>query len=521
MPRQYAAIAPVLNHPGCLKVAKHGRGKELAWKTADAAGDEWFMDNGGLKNREFEKMHEVRKSPKLIIFAHILAKAVADEDKLLVYSKDLATLDIIEWFLSSPDWKKHVHSLRESFPTLKLGGWKKGKDFVRIDGSIESGKRGCLVDKFNNDGQIKVFTISSLAGGIGINLVSLFLRHNLPASRCLCTHTTTLALPSFAFLQCSASVVVIFDNHFNPSISDQCISRAHRLGQGKHVHCYRLAIQGSVESKVYFRSVNKSGVSKQVVDGQFSEKRFSTEELEDLRNNSTLLICQKCLKTRLLPPSQEPPDEDTEWSCEMNQDLLHNSCDIPEAKFKHHGRIQSRAAEDPILRHLLNVVNKATMWKEIVADHLSVEIVHETDVRCEDAIEKLKQAIAGHKQNPGRRSLAGQPKDDKKAKPKEREVELYWAAAKAHGQPNDGNKEQPKARILGERFLAASKARGQPKDEEGKPKGREVEMFRAAAKAHGKPKDDKKAKAREVEIVDLTEDTGSDQETKRYRVTEV
>jgi hypothetical protein len=174
MPRQYAAISPLLNHPGCLKVARRGKSKELSWHTPDEAGDEWFMNDYGLKNGEFEKMHEIKKSPKFILLAHILAMAVRDKDKVLVYSQGLKTLDIIEWFLISPDWKKHVNSLRESFPNLKLGDWKKGKDFLRIDGSTDSGRRGSLVDKFNNDGQIKVFTISSLAGGIGINLVSLY-----------------------------------------------------------------------------------------------------------------------------------------------------------------------------------------------------------------------------------------------------------------------------------------------------------------------------------------------------------
>jgi hypothetical protein len=174
MPRQYAAISPVLNHPGCLKVVSRAKGKELSWQTPDEAGDEWFMQEHGLKKGEFEKMHEIKKSPKFIILAHILAMAVRDQEKVVVYSQGLKTLDIIEWFLRSSDWKKHVGSLRLSFPSLKLGGWKKGEDFLRMDGSTDSGKRGSLVDKFNKDRQIKVFTISSLAGGIGINLVSLY-----------------------------------------------------------------------------------------------------------------------------------------------------------------------------------------------------------------------------------------------------------------------------------------------------------------------------------------------------------
>ena len=80
---------------------------------------------------------------------------------------------MIESLLGSEDWKRHVGSLKESFPQTKLGGWEKNKDYLRIDGSIESGKRGTLVDTFNKNEDVRVFLISSIAGGLGINLVSL------------------------------------------------------------------------------------------------------------------------------------------------------------------------------------------------------------------------------------------------------------------------------------------------------------------------------------------------------------
>lgn len=57
-------------------------------------------------------------------------------------------------------------------PSLDLGKWKKNTDYLRIDGSTESGKRGHRVDTFNGNKNIRVFLISSVAGGVGINLVS-------------------------------------------------------------------------------------------------------------------------------------------------------------------------------------------------------------------------------------------------------------------------------------------------------------------------------------------------------------
>ena len=70
----------------------------------------------------------------------------------------------------------HVISLHIPFEDDRLGGWKKGIDYLRIDGSVDNGKRGELVESFNKMDDIKAFLISSLAGGIGINLVRVLLR---------------------------------------------------------------------------------------------------------------------------------------------------------------------------------------------------------------------------------------------------------------------------------------------------------------------------------------------------------
>ena len=53
-----------------------------------------------------------------------------------------------------------------------MGGWIKGKDFLRIDGGTSGYERGELLKDFSDDQNLKLFLISSVAGGIGINLVS-------------------------------------------------------------------------------------------------------------------------------------------------------------------------------------------------------------------------------------------------------------------------------------------------------------------------------------------------------------
>jgi len=159
----------VLNHPGCLKIAQGGRGEKTTFQKLSDQKD-WLSR---INATEEEKLHFAKNSPKFIILAHILAIGFRSGEKTLIFSKCLKTLDLLELFLSSNDWKRKIGSLKDDFADIKLGGMKKNQDYLRIDGSVHSGARGSLVDDFNNKDQnkIKVFLISSLAGGIGINLV--------------------------------------------------------------------------------------------------------------------------------------------------------------------------------------------------------------------------------------------------------------------------------------------------------------------------------------------------------------
>ena len=180
------------------------------------------------------------------------------------------------------------------------------------------------------------------------------------------------------------------DNHFNPAVSNQCIARAHRYGQDKPVHCYRLAIEGTLETKVYKRSANKSGVASGVVDGEYISQSYKKEELDDLKRIDCWATCSVCDKRRLLPSGalicvlyrmllplllliltfafaltdQDPPDEYERWCCDKNKDQAHNSCNAPEQKILSEAFVVK--SEDPILEHIHKVVNKRTRKSAIV-----------------------------------------------------------------------------------------------------------------------------------------------------------
>lgn len=155
-----------------------------------------------------------------------------------------------------------------------MGGWIQGKDFLRIDGGTSGIERGELLKDFYDDKSLKLFLISSVAGGIGINLVS-------------------------------ASRVVLFDSHFNPTIDLQAIFRCYRYGQTRDVFTYRLLTQGTMEEKVYSRAVNKTSLGNRVIDGKKLHRCFEKGEIDSLSKVDDWVQCVKCQKWRMFPPDHK------------------------------------------------------------------------------------------------------------------------------------------------------------------------------------------------------------------------
>ena len=82
------------------------------------------------------------------------------------------TLDLLSEILASEDWQLLCPSIAESFPGVSFGGWTQNVDFLRIDGQTSASERGELLKDFSQSKKLKLFLISSVAGGIGTNLVS-------------------------------------------------------------------------------------------------------------------------------------------------------------------------------------------------------------------------------------------------------------------------------------------------------------------------------------------------------------
>lgn len=98
--------------------------------------------------------------------------------------------------------------------------------YVSLDGQTRTDERQGLVDEFNDDPDITVFLLSTKAGGVGINLTA-------------------------------ASVVVIFDQDFNPHNDRQAADRAYRIGQERSVEVIKLISKDSIDEDILSIGVTK------------------------------------------------------------------------------------------------------------------------------------------------------------------------------------------------------------------------------------------------------------------------
>ncbi|KAM8898572.1 transcriptional regulator ATRX-like isoform 2-T2 [Spinachia spinachia] len=209
--------------------------------TSRGLGERWFKD---LLCEEDAKIME--HSGKMVLLFEILRMAEGLDDKVLVFSQSLISLDLIEDFL------KASHNARDP-SSFKAGSWIKNVDYYRLDGSTSAVLRKRWADQFNNVTNVRgrLFLISTRAGSLGINLVA-------------------------------ANRVIIFDASWNPSYDIQSIYRVYRFGQLKPVFVYRFLAQGTMEEKIYDRQVTKQSLSYRVVDQQQIERHFTLFELTEL-----------------------------------------------------------------------------------------------------------------------------------------------------------------------------------------------------------------------------------------------
>ncbi|KAJ1981966.1 swr1 complex component [Dimargaris xerosporica] len=153
---------------------------------------------------------------KLQKLAPLLRELKAGHHRSLIFSQMTRVLDILEQFLN-------LHGYR----------------YLRLDGATPVAQRWELTERFNRDARIDMFISSTRAGGLGINLTG-------------------------------ADTVIFYDTDWNPFMDMQCQDRAHRIGQTKDVHIYRLISSATIEENILQKASEKRVLDQLVLQqGQF------------------------------------------------------------------------------------------------------------------------------------------------------------------------------------------------------------------------------------------------------------
>ena len=149
--------------------------------------------------------------------------------RALIFTQMTKVLDILEQFLN-------IH----------------GHRYLRLDGATKIEQRQILTDRFNNDPRILCFILSSRSGGLGINLTG-------------------------------ADTVIFYDLDWNPAMDRQCTDRAHRIGQTRDVHIYRLVSEHTIEANILRKASQKQMLDDVVIqEGDFTTDFFNQSSYTDM-----------------------------------------------------------------------------------------------------------------------------------------------------------------------------------------------------------------------------------------------
>lgn len=177
-------------------------------------------------------LNDLSLSSKAQMLLNIVEQAVEDNRKVIVFSFFKDTI-------------QKVKSLFGEHCTVPL------------DGSISSEQRQKIIDDFSKDKNKYVLASQIIAGGTGLNIQA-------------------------------ASVVVLCEPQVKPSIENQAIGRAHRMGQSRNVLVYKLCCEQSIDEEM----IEMLDVKKQQFD-VFADRSVSGDASLDLSDADIKTIIAK------------------------------------------------------------------------------------------------------------------------------------------------------------------------------------------------------------------------------------
>jgi len=164
-------------------------------------------------------------SSKIENLFEMLEEIVLNGHKVLIFANFLGSLDLIS---------EKANEL--------------GYEHLLMTGSTRN--RQDLVDKFQNDKNIKLFLMTLKVGGVGLNLTE-------------------------------AEYVFIFDPWWNKSAENQAVDRSHRMGQKNTVFSYKMITKGTIEEKILELQSQKQDMTDMIISGdEGGLKQLSSTDLD-------------------------------------------------------------------------------------------------------------------------------------------------------------------------------------------------------------------------------------------------
>ncbi|KAG5502942.1 hypothetical protein JKF63_04715 [Porcisia hertigi] len=196
----------VCNHPLALRLLADKR------RTSGLQGSvEERMRAAGVP---MDAAHLIDPSAKMRYLDTLLPQLKAQGHRCLIFSNFTTTLDLLEAMC-------HL----------------RGYSYERLDGSCNRVERELSMLRYNHPASsCFLFLVTTTAGGVGVTLTG-------------------------------ADTVILFDAHFNPQLDRQAADRAHRIGQTRTVHVYRLCLQGTIEEHIRDIAERKAYLGDFIVEG--------------------------------------------------------------------------------------------------------------------------------------------------------------------------------------------------------------------------------------------------------------
>ena len=261
-----AALLAKLIHPFILRRSKEQVATELPPKTesilyCDMGTAQRKLYDATKKRYREQLLHQIatdgiEKSQLHILDGLLKLRQICNSPALLAdredYGDDSAKLDLL---LENIKEKTGAHKILVFSSFVKMLGLIQARldaeniPYEYLDGQTRD--RKAKVENFQTNDAVRVFLISTKAGGTGLNLTE-------------------------------ADYVFIVDPWWNPAVENQAIDRSHRIGQEKHVMAYRIICKNSIEEKILALQDKKRHIAESIISVDSDKKTFDLDEVKNL-----------------------------------------------------------------------------------------------------------------------------------------------------------------------------------------------------------------------------------------------